>query len=239
MSHEIARHEPTIMEMVQQIVSSSDPHGQVEVLNKLLDAKERMEDREAKKAFYRAKRSVKDKMGPITKDGVIRVKGVIRSRYTTLDKLDEVLTPLMNEFGLDLTVSEAGPIRDGMREFIGKLAHTDGFSDSLLIHLPLDKSEFRTATQSEGSTISYARRQLIKAHFNIIERNQDDDGSGLNVQTITDDQLKDLETKIQDVGANKAKFLEFWEIGKLSDLKQADLDNAMRMLDKSQRVRKR
>lgn len=230
MADEIVKTEPTIMEIVQQIAASPNARDQVEVVKELLTLKEHQEDRQAKRAFADALQQLQAKMPEIKKDGAIWVKGILRSRYATIDQLDDVLRPLMAEFGFSFQMSEIG-IRESMREFAGTLIHKQGYEKTLTINLPLDKSEFRSAVQSEGSTISYARRQLYKAHFNIVERGQDDDGSGENVEPIDAEQLKDLDTRMKDVKANMKLFCQYFHIEKVADLKKADLARAHEMLE--------
>lgn len=227
--------EPTIMEVIQQIASSPNAKDQVEIMRELLAIKERAEASEAKRAFDGALHQMQAKIR-ISRDGAIMVKGEVRSRYATIDQLDDVLRPLMSEHGFSFQMSEVG-VEGEMRVFAGTLRHTMGYQDTLLARLPLDRSDFRTQVQSEGSTISYARRQLYKLHFNIVERSQDDDGSGKNVQPIDPEQARDIETMIADTSSNKDVFLAYFRIKNVADLKKADLPLAMEMLQHKQKKR--
>lgn len=234
MSGELVRQEPTLMELVQQISASPNAKDQVEVLRELLAMKERQEDRDAKRMYADALAGVQAKLPPLRKDSSIIVKGVLRSKYVSVDQLDDVLRPLMDEFGFSFTLSQVG-IKDKMREFAGTLRHRGGHSETLTVFLPLDESSFRSAVQSEGSTISYARRQLYKAHFNIIERGTDDDGSGEGFATISDEEAKDLNAKLDEVKANLPAFLKYFEIEKLADLKKSDLSRAYEMVERKRK----
>lgn len=240
MSHEITVRqqqtveEPSIMQVVQQIIASPNAKEQVEVMRELLAMKERAEDREAKRAFADALVDLQAEIPPMHKDGTIVVKGVLRSKYVTMDTLDDVLRPLMEKYGFSFTLSEVG-INDGMREFCGTISHRGGHEKTLSVFLPLDKSDFRSAVQSEGSTISYARRQLYKAHFNIIERGKDDDGSGQSVEEIGPDEAKDLEIRLMDAKANIPGFLKYFEISDVKELRKADLSRAYEMIERKGR----
>lgn len=227
----VRQHEPTLIEMVQQIVASPNAKDQVEVMKELLAMKERQEDREAKRAFADALTDLQAEMPQVNKNAEIRVKGVLRSKYASIEDLDDVIRPLMLKYGFAFSMSEVG-IKDTMREFSGTLLHRAGHEKTLSVHMPLDKSDFRSAVQSEGSTISYARRQLYKAHFNIIERGTDDDGSGQSLETITEDQEMDLNAKLDEVKANRGAFLKYFSIEELKDLKQADLARAFEMIER-------
>jgi hypothetical protein len=230
--NDLIKHEPTIMEIVQQIVGSPNARDQVEVMKELLAMKRAEEDREARRAYFKALHDAQAKIA-VTKDGSIVVKNEVRSRYATLEQLDIVLRPLMDEHGFAFDMTELG-IKDGMREFGGTLKHLQGHEETKCVNLPLDKSDFRSGVQSEGSTISYARRQLYKLHFNIVERERGE--SPENVETIDAEQVKDLETVIADVGANKKLFLEYFRIEKVADLKKADLRRAIDLLEKRRKA---
>lgn len=227
-----ATKEPSIMEIVSRLANAPIPTLEnVTVIERLLLMQERAEDRQAKRQFAEALHALQTERPTINKHGEIWVKGALRSTYARIEDLDDVLKPLMDKHGFAFTLSETG-ISEGMRVFDGTLLHRGGAEKTLTINLPLDKSEFRTQVQSEGSTMSYARRQLLKAHFNIIEHGVDDDGSGQNVQTISDDEEKDLNAKLDEVKASKTGFLKYFEIKKLADLKRVDLPRAYEMIDR-------
>ena len=71
---------------------------------------------------------------------------------------------------------------------------------------------------------------MYKAHFNIVERGSDDDASGVNLEVVDAETLKDLETLIQDTKANKKVFCEYFQIKTVADLKKADVSRAFEML---------
>lgn len=232
MSEDVIKHEPTAMEIVQQIAASPNAKDQVEVMKELIKMKEHQEDREARRVFSQALQQMQASIAPITRDGEIIVKGIVRSRYATMDQLDDVLRPLMKEYGFSFQMSEVG-IEEGMRVFTGTLMHSNGQDQTLMVRLPLDKSDFRSVVQSEAATISYARRQLYKLHFNIVERNEPSGGE--SVEAIDEEQLKDLETLMNDVNANRKSFCHYFQIEKVADLKKSDLLLATEMLRQKKR----
>lgn len=238
--HEIAvrqetETEPSIMSIVQQIAASPNAKEQVAVMQALLDMKERQEDREAKRMFIDALTELQGRIPPIGKHGIIKDRnGATRSRYALAEDVCEVVDPLMHEYGFSYTQSVAG-IKDGMREFVGTLLHRGGYEKTLSCFLPLDKSQFRTDVQSEGSTNSYTKRVLYKAHFNIREVGVDDDGSGQGLETISEDEAKDLEIKLQDAKANLGAFLKYFEIAELKELRRSELARAHEMIDRKAR----
>lgn len=222
--------EPTLMQVISQIAASPNAKDQVEVMQALLAMKERQEDRDAKRMFADALAQLQAEVPPISKNSEIIVKGVLRSKYASIEQLDDVLRPLMEKYGFSMTVS-CDELKDTMRRFSGALRHRGGHSEVLTVWMPFDKSDFRSAVQSEGSTLSYARRQLYKAHFNIIERGVDDDGTGHGFEKISSDEALDLKAKIDEVRGNVQTFLDYFSIETLADMPKANLPIALKMIE--------
>lgn len=224
---ELAKREPTIMEIIREMAMSPNARDQVEVMKEMIAMKERVEDRAALQAFGQALHNLQSALHPIVKDTEIVVKGKVRSRFASFESIDDVVRPLMDQHGFAFQMSETA-IEGNMRVFVGTLIHEQGHEKPLMVRLPLDKSEFRSEVQSEAATISYARRQLYKLHFNIVE--YDEENPAL-VEPISEEELKDLNTKIIDTKANLKAFCGYFNVASLKDLKKADLSAAHEMLD--------
>lgn len=211
----------------------------VEVIERLLAMKERQETLQAKRDFIAALTALQAEAPVIQKNGVITDRqGAVRSRYSRIDDIEDIYGPLMQRHGFALTVSVVGITPQGMREFGGNLMHSGGHEKCLSVFLPLDANQSRSAVQSEGSTMSYAKRQLYKAHFNIKEKGVDDDGTGEGLAPISDEQLKTLETLIADARGNKTTFLKLYDIAELAQLPQKYYSAAIDALNQKLRGQK-
>jgi hypothetical protein len=116
-----------------------------------------------------------------------------------------------------------------------KLSHEAGHSETKTVTLPLDASDFRSGVQSVGSTVSYARRTLIKMHLNLIERGEDDDGHG-GGEPITEAQVADVLALMEEVKADHGKFLVYMGVGDVKDIRQRDLKKATTALETKRRA---
>jgi hypothetical protein len=192
---------------------------------------------QAETAYNAALSRLSDKVPPIRKDGRIVVKGVERSRYSKLETINEVLKPLMAEEGFSLSFNEEA-VDGSRRNFTATLKHKGGHSETFHKSMPFDQNEFRSGPQSEGSTTAYARRQLTKMIFNVDEVDEDDDGTGKGAEAISGDQVKDLEALMDEVKADKARFLNHFKLTALTDLLQRDYSTAIRMLEDKRRSMK-
>jgi len=67
-----------------------------------------------------------------------------------------------------------------------------------------------TKTHAAGSAMSYGMRYLLKGIFNVAVGEDDDDGNGATpVERITEKQVADIEALMSDVGADRARFLQY------------------------------
>ena len=119
-------------------------------------------------------------------------------------------------------------------EISARLSHREGHSEKFNIHLPLDPGpqtgKFRCSpVQQVARTLSYARRQLIKMVLNIVEKGEDVDGADL--EKISGEQLKDLDSLLQEVGADEMRFLKFMDVENLDQILVRDLQKGITALE--------
>ena len=93
------------------------------------------------------------------------------------------------------------------------------------------------SSQVTGSTSSYARKYAANGLF-AIDDNKDADATNkhgaddkANGKAISAAQVKELETLVSEVGADKAAFCKFFQINKLSELTAANFSRATGMLE--------
>lgn len=215
----------------------ADPRMDVDKMAKLLDMHERITKDQQRVAFAAALSRLQARLPQIRKDGRIVVKGVERSRYAKLEDIDLVIRPLLDEEGFAFSFDSKSTDAK-MFDLSCTLSHREGHSVTKSLLLPMDRSDFRSDVQSIGSTVSYGKRQLIKMHLNLIERDEDDDGHG-GSGPISDDQVKDIETLLSDTKADRAKFLELIAgVGKIADIPARDYKRVINALNTKKRVQK-
>lgn len=160
--------------MVERLAANKDVD--VEKMRALLDMNERVINRNARAEFDAAFAQMQPEMPAITEKGEIVVKGQIRSRYAKLEDIQAAIKPVLAKFGFAIRHKTEWP-GDGVIRIIGILSHRSGHSDQTAFEAPMDRSEFRTDIQSQGSTISYGRRYTTIDLLNIETRGTDDDGA--------------------------------------------------------------
>ena len=221
----------SLLEVIARAVS--DPRMDVEKMERLLAMHERIVEGNRKVAFADAMSRLQAKLPQIRKDGRIVVKGTERSRYAKIEDIDIAIRPLLAEEGFSLSF-DSDSTDAKLFKLSCKLAHKEGHSETKVILLPLDASEYRSNVQSIGSTVSYGRRMLIKMHLNLIERGEDDDGQG-GSKPISAEQAKKL---IQDLAALKIdqpKFLAYMGVEKIEAILLRDFPKAINAVDTKRR----
>lgn len=230
---ESAQMSRSTLDLITRLVT--DPASDVGKLERVLAMQMRIIDDQRKSAFMAAKHEAQARMPQIERTGRIVVKGTERSRYAKLEDIDEVARPILNEVGLSVSY---GSKSTDARIFVitCKLAHRDGYSEENELTLPIDSSDFRSVVQNAGSTISYARRQLLKMHLNIIERNEDTDGNGpegfVNAEQIQFLQLQLDKLEAAAKGATD-KFFGWIRVKKLDEIAVRDFDRCKATLQRN------
>lgn len=218
-----------------------DPRVDVEKMTALFDLQQKVMRDQKQTAFNAAMARLQSKLPQITKDGIITGRNkagqtVERSRYARLETIDEAIRPLLAEEGFSFSFNEEKA--DGQnRTYSAKLSHRDGHSETKLLTLPIDVNEYRTSIQNAASTNAYARRYLIKMHLNLVEVGEDRDGNR-PPQPITDDQAKDLETKVEEVGGNKQMFLQTLGASSFESITTKQWHEALQLIEDKRRAKK-
>ncbi len=193
-----------MLSVIQQIVR--DPSIDVAKMKALLDMHRQITADQQKVAFDAAMSRLQAKLPQMEKYGKAK-----NSKFAKLEDIDVVIRPLLADEGFSFSFDEESHTEKTVT-FIAWLAHRDGHREPKRLTVPIDTAaknstgaSIRPAIQDAGSTVSYARRYLIKMHLNIIEK--DEDTNGENQDAISDDQAKDLRALLIDAKQDEERFL--------------------------------
>lgn len=222
----------TLLGVIAQ--AATDPRCDIDKMERLLAMQQAVMKDQREAAYKAALARLQAKLPQIEKHGIIPNRdGSVRSRYAKLEDIDVVLRPLLAEEGFSISFNSES--KDGhLFTLLCTLAHSEGHSETNTLLLPLDASEYRTKVQSTGSTMSYGRRQLIKMHLNLIEKDDDDGGQG-GSEPITEQQVSDLAALMKKSGASVDRFLQYMRVQQLSDILQRDYQKAVNALEQKRR----
>lgn len=226
---------PTATSIVQVIERAAmNPNVDIDKMERLLQMQERILARESEQLFNAAMNDAQEAMRPVSQDAS---NPQTRSKYASYAALDRVLRPIYTGHGFSLSFNTADGAPEGHIRVVCKVAHRDGHSDYPHLDMPADGKgakggDVMTKTHATMSALSYAKRGLLKMIFNIAEGEHDDDGNAAGQgDRVSEEQLALLIAKADEVGADKAAFCRFYEVGALSDIAAVHFDKAMAALE--------
>ncbi len=220
----------SVLHTLTQVVTT--PGIGIDVVERMVALLERQEAKQSQTAYMDAMSECQKEIPQIQKDGRIMVKGAERSRYALHEDIDTAIRPIYSRHGF--AVSYDTKPENGKIEVSMKVSHRAGHSETTTIALPIDASDFRSSVQSVGSTITYAKRQLLAMKFNIVTRGMDDDGQGGD-RKITAEQSLNLLTLMDEVKQDIPKFLKYFQIDRVSDLPAKELKGAIMDLERKRK----
>ncbi len=204
---------------------SADPNARIDVIERLVALQQSQEDRQRKTAYIAAMTRVAAKLIPVKKGATGHF-----GPYADIADIDRMLRPILSAEGLALSYDSGEvPGKPNHVRIFCTNSHVDGHEVTKQIDLEIDKSGGKNACQAPISTVSYGRRTLTKMFYNLIEEGEDTDGE--SKAKITDEQVKDLNTQIQDLGMNMGRFLMFMSVGALEDILAVDIKKAQNAID--------
>lgn len=218
------------MAMIERAIAGG---ATVEVLDKLMDLKDRHEDREARKAFDRAIAAAKAALPSVRKSRTVDFtnRSGQRTNYSFEDMatISRAVDPVLGEHGLSYRFRTK---QEGKTVHVTcVLSHRDGYSEETSLSAQNDESGNKNAIQAVGSTVTYLQRYTLKAALGLAS-SDDDDGKahGSQAKAVTEEQFTELRSMIDATGADEDKLLKHFDLNSLHDMTAPQFDQAMAML---------
>lgn len=155
-----------------------------------------------------------------------------KNKFASLAAVRNAIAPAFAKQGLSV-VQELTTTADHSIACRTMILHSSG---QVLRFEPLVIPASKADAQGYGSAATYARRYSLLAAAGVVGEEDDDanaavaNGNG-NGAHISEKQVADLEALIEDVGADKAKFLKYLKLGKLEELPVGAYTSAVKDLE--------
>lgn len=228
---------PAPMNVVERAIASG---ASIEMIEKLWTLQERVDARNARKAFDNAIAEAKAEIPTIFKNRQVDFtsqKGRTHYRHEDLAGIAAVVDPILGKHGLSYRFRTA---QEGPRVTVTCIiSHREGHSEENSLSAGNDISGNKNDIQAVGSTVTYLERYTLKAALGLSVSNDDDAkaadvGAGAG-DTIAQDQIADLQAMIESIGgadAEKLKkgFLRKFKIEALADLPVSQWKDAVAAL---------
>ncbi len=213
----------------------------IETLERLMGLQERYNAQQAKAAYYEALSRFQSSVPRIpkakhvsfpTRDG----GGNVDYFYAPLGDIDEVIRPVMLQVGL----SKRWEIQD-LGDAISVtciVTHQMGHSETTVMTGGADNSGKKNAIQQRASTITYLQRYTLIGALGLTTADDDIDGRlglGTSGDPITESQVADLATLLDETKSNRERFLNLLKVESLAEIKQKDYKRAIKMVEDKRR----
>ncbi len=199
----------------------------IDVVERMLDAQERVMNKNAEIAFNKAMNAAQNEMPVIAKTTKAH-----NSKYAKYEDIDKVARPIYSKHGFGISYGTKPSQVDGFTVYFAEVTHDAGHTKYYEREFPSDASGSKNAIQAKASAESYAKRYLLIGIFNIVTCDEDDDGNMARVARIDENQVKQLERLLEASQADKSGFLNYMEVDALENISSADFQKARVALNK-------
>jgi hypothetical protein len=203
---------------------------------------ERAQARQAKLAFFDAKREMRPALPVITMKGhiVIRDKNnasniIQDTPFARFEDIHEAIMPVLTEHGFELDFRN-GMAPDGKVRVTTVLTHEQGHEETTYFDLPHDSSGSKNAVQAIGSSTSYAKRYGTLSILNIRVAGEDDDANtAIPDACISKEQRDRINDALDILGADKPAFCRYLKVESVADILAKDFDKAWSAVEAKRR----
>ena len=213
---------------------ASDPNVDVDKLERLMQMRERAIERQAKADFDAAMADMQPELPAIGERGKAIVQGQTRYTFALWEDINTAIKPVLQKHGFALTFRT--DFKDGIT-VTGVLSHRAGHREETSITLPSDSSGSKNAVQAVASSVSYGKRYTAGALLNLTSHGEDDDAYRAAVEPISEAQEIQINDMLEATGSDKAKFLKWLKVEKVSDIPAKSFDSVMSTLKAKERAK--
>lgn len=222
----------SVTSLVQLAIEKNVP---VELLERLVALKERVEERDNRKAFFEALSRFQEICPEIRKtktaEIAIRAGGKFSYNYAPLEEITRTIRPFLKECGLSYSWTVTAESKTLI--ITCTLRHIDGHQECSSFPVPVETDAKMSDAQKNGAALTYGKRQSLVSVLGLTTADQDVDGTDVKgeVEKITDKQTADLSDLCDEVGLERAKFLKWLGVAAFSEIRASDFKKAVTLLE--------
>jgi hypothetical protein len=223
------KYELTPMQMISVAVQNGH---QISELSSLIELQEKVERREAEKAFYKELVDFQRVAPTILKQKNVSF-GNTNYNHATLDQCVSAIRESLIESNSKLAFTFETGYQDGTVIVTCVIRHELGHEKRTSLPAPPDSSGQKNSIQQVASTVTYLQRYTLLAAFGVAtaDTHPDTDGRVEKDELPTESDYKKLHQKIKFTGCGYEKFLAGMKVEKVEDLDQAGILRANKRLD--------
>lgn len=213
------------MDMISRAVASG---ASMELIERLMALQERVEANQARKEFDAAIADAKAEISPVVRNA----KGHNEKRYADFAAIARAVDPVISKFGLSYRFRTAQADRISVTCV---LSHKAGHFEETTLAGPPDTTGSKNAIQAIGSTLTYLQRYSLVQALGLAAADDDDAKGGGKGDTITDEQVEQLQILIVKTKSNIDQFCKVLKVDCLPDIQAGQFDQALKLLKEKER----
>ena len=209
-----------------------DPNIDVAKLEALLRMQREIVGEGARVEFIVAMRDAQAEIEPVART----VQNTqTNSFYAKLEHVDAAIRPIYTRHGFSLSFDEEPTNEANMMMVVCEASHIGGHSKKYRLNSPPDTmgpkgTPTKTALHGRGSTVTFLRRYLTCNIFNVVLRNQDDDGNRGGMRFVTVDQVAEIEALMAETNTRMSDFCGTMDTRSLEEIEVSKFPVAMNLL---------
>jgi hypothetical protein len=218
--------------------AARDPHVDIEKFERLLAIKDRIESKDAQRAFNEAVAAARGAIPPIAKNKLVNftsAKGTTNYRHEDFAEVARTIDPHMAAHGLSyrFRAEQAGQ----KIKVTCILSHAMGHSEETTLEAAEDHTGNKNSIQAIGSVATYLQRYTIKLALGLAAGADDDGKAASSGTTITDEQAEQIKEELERTGAELGRFCAYYRLDKLTDLPASKFSEAMSVIENAAKKR--
>lgn len=221
--------------MLQGVIEKGVTAENVTALEQLVGLYERMQKRSAEQEFAKAFVALQSQMPVIVASSVIPNRG----KYERFEDVMRVVGPLLVTNGFSISFEQSA---DDKRITVKcHLRHVAGHSVSTPFAVRLG-GRADSETQADCKASTTAKRNALLQALNVVIRQdcmQDEDDARMEGGFITPEQAAELERRVKETKADRAKFLKHAgaeTFAEIRDSRFADLDETLKKREREAKI---
>lgn len=219
-----------VVSQIMELASRKDINP--EMFDRLVAWQEREVARQAEIAYNAAMNAAQAEIQPVARTSE---NTQTRSFYAKLEAVDKAIRPIYLKHGFSLEYDTVAPLVPGHIRVACRCSHRDGHSRMFFREAPSDTTgpqgkAVKTVLHGGGSTETYLKRYIATGIFNVVFRNQDDDGNFGGMKFITPEQVDELQGLIDETGTELARYLQVMGVATLENIEAGGWAAARNML---------
>ena len=194
--------------------------GDVDAVERMAALYERERADRRRQAFFESMAGFQTEAPQVVKRKEVSTRGGgLLYKYAPLDAILAVIQPVALRYGFTHrfeTVSANEPAAGVNVACV--VTHREGHSERTIIHVPPTTGQNTNAAQNAGIALAYGQRYAYVAAYGLALAGEDTDGR-TDGDTITDDQVGELESLIERSGVSRDAVLKRLQVGRFEDVR--------------------